>query len=217
MWYPTEKIFFFRRKLPVMNHACSPRSLPGVAVLTGARRIFPCRHAIDQLHADVVILDDGFQHLTVKRDIDIVLFDSTTLAGNSRVFPGGHLREPISALNRCHAFLLTGETAANRQRTDKFATLLQQRFPGRPVFISSNDTYELQGPQGPVAGERVPGKFFGFCGIANPARFKQSLVSHGMQLAGFQAFKDHTPYNQTMVAQLCKKAVNCGAETLNNN
>jgi tetraacyldisaccharide 4'-kinase len=190
------------------------RSLPGVAVLTGARRIAPCRHAIDKLCADVVILDDGFQHLAIKRDIDIVLFDSSALAGNSRVFPGGCLREPISALNRCHAFLLTGQTAANKNRTDQFAALLQQRFPGRPVFISASDTGELQSPEGPVAGEDIHGNFFGFCGIANPERFKHSLVSHGIQLAGFQSFKDHTPYNQAMVEQLGKKAVNSGADYL---
>lgn len=186
-------------------------SLPGVAVLTGARRIFPCRHAIDRLHADIIILDDGFQHLAVKRDIDIVLFDSTTLAGNSRVFPGGHLREPISALNRCHAFLLTGETVTNRARGDKFANLLQQRFPGRPVFISSSDAYELKRP---VAGKSVSGKFFGFCGIANPARFQQSLTDYGIEFVGFQALKDHAPYTQAMASQLSEKAINCGAENL---
>ncbi len=188
------------------------QSLPGVAVLTGAQRIFSCRHAIDQLHADVVILDDGFQHLNVKRDIDIVLFDSTALAGNSRVFPGGPLREPISALKRCNAFLLTGKTATNRERTQRFATLLQERFPDRPVFLSSFDAYELQGPNGLIAKEGIHGNFFGFCGIANPARFEESLVGLGIQLKGFKALKDHTPYSQALVSQLCEKATACGAE-----
>ncbi len=190
------------------------QTLPGVAVLTGAQRIFPCRHAIDYLHADVIILDDGFQHLNVERDIDIVLFDSTALAGNSRVFPGGPLREPVSALNRCHGFLLTGESPVNRARTQKFATLLQEKFPVKPVFISSLDTYELQGPDGPIAAESVSGKFYGFCGIANPERFEKSLAGYGLQLASFQALKDHVSYSQEMVSQLCKKAIDCGAETL---
>ncbi len=101
------------------------KSLPGIPVLTGKRRIIPCRYAIDNLQCDVLILDDGFQHIAVKRDIDIVLFDSTTLAGNSRVFPGGPLREPVSALKRCHAFLLTGESITNQERAQKFSNLLQ--------------------------------------------------------------------------------------------
>ena len=190
------------------------QSLPGVAVLTGARRILPCRDAVDRLYADIIILDDGFQHLAVKRDIDIVLFDSTALAGNSRVFPGGPLREPISALNRCHAFLLTGVNETNRERTQKFVTLLQERFPGKPVFLSSFNAYELHGPNGPVDRESLQEKFFAFCGIANPARFAKSLAGYGVQFVGFQAFKDHTPYDQAMVARLCEKAVACGAEKL---
>ncbi len=205
------KNIFLSPKIAGDEPSMLAQSLPGIAVLTGARRIFPCRHAVDQLHADVVILDDGFQHLAVKRDIDIVLFDSTTLTGNSRVFPGGCLREPVSALNRCHAFLLTGQTVTNRARGDKFTALLQQRFPGKPVFISSHDAFELQGP---FAENPVSGKFSAFCGIANPARFQQSLTDYGIEIVSFQALKDHTPYSQAMAAQLCEKAVNCGAENL---
>lgn len=190
------------------------KSLPGIPVLTGKRRIFPCRHSIDQFNCDVIILDDGFQHLTVKRDIDIILFDSTALAGNSRVFPGGPLREPTSALNRCHAFLLTGENISNRERTQKFSNLLQQRFPDRPVFISSLGSSILIGPNGTVSEESPSKIFFGFCGIANPSRFEKSLTSLGIQVAAFHALKDHAPYSQDLVSHLCKKAVECGANSL---
>jgi tetraacyldisaccharide 4'-kinase len=190
------------------------RSLPGIPVLTGIRRIIPCRYSIDNLQCDVIILDDGFQHIAVKRDIDIVLFDSATLAGNSRVFPGGPLREPSSALNRCHAFLLTGENATNQERAKKFSHLLQQRFTNRPVFISSLESYKLVGQNDTIAEESESKKIFGFCGIANPSRFEKSLIQLGVKLAAFQALKDHVSYNQTLVSRLCKKADECGAEWL---
>lgn len=189
-------------------------SLPGVPVLTGTRRILPCRQAIDQFSSDVIILDDGFQHLGVKRDVDIVLFDGTALAGNSRVFPGGPLREPISALHRCHAFLLTGQTEANQERTSKFSELLQQKFPDKPVFISNVNTSRLQGPDGTIVKKHVTQKHFGFCGIANPSRFENSLTDLGIQLRAFQTFKDHVQYSQTMVANICQKAVESGATSL---
>jgi tetraacyldisaccharide 4'-kinase len=189
-------------------------SLPGVPVLTGHRRIFPCRRAIAQFGADVIILDDGFQHLAVKRDIDVVLFDATELAGNSRVFPGGPLREPTSALRRCNAFLLTGTTPVNQERTRKFSELLQQRFPDRPVFTSALDSNRLLGPDGTVSDDILTGTFFGFCGIANPSRFEKYLADLGIQLADFFALKDHAPYSQTLITNLCKKAVDCGAERL---
>jgi tetraacyldisaccharide 4'-kinase len=189
-------------------------SLPGIPVLTGKHRIFPCRYAIDRIECDVIILDDGFQHLSVKRDIDLVLFDSTILAGSSRIFPGGPLREPTSALNRCHGFLLTGTTKKNKERAQSFSNLLQQRFPRQPVFKSFLASSKLVSKDNAFAEKSVPKIFFGFCGIANPVRFENALVSHGLQLAGFQALRDHTAYSQPLVSHLCASAVKLGADSL---
>ncbi len=189
-------------------------SLPGIPVLTGKHRIFPCRHAIDQFKCDVIILDDGFQHLTVKRDVDLVLFDSTILAGSSRIFPGGPLREPTSALNRCHGFLLTGTTQTNKERAERFSNLLQQRFPKQPVFKSFEASYKLVTADGGLAEKNASKIFFGFCGIASPARFENSLVSNELQLAGFQAIRDHAAYSQALVSELCAKAAELGADSL---
>ncbi len=189
-------------------------SLPGVPVLTGFRRIFPCRRAISQFNTDVIILDDGFQHLSVVRDIDIVLFDGTALAGNSRVFPGGPLREPTASLKRCNAFLLTGKNSANKERIKNFAELLQLKFPGRPVFNSSLDSYELIESNGKISKNLSSENFFGFCGIANPDRFEKSLADKEIKLCDFLALKDHTSYTQTLVSHLCKKANECGAKKL---
>jgi len=190
------------------------QSLPEVPVLTGRNRLLPCRHATDRFNSDILILDDGFQHLTVKRSLDIVLFDSTTLAGNSRVFPGGPLREPISAMNRSHAFLLTGENIHNQERSGKFKNLLQQRFPNKPVFKSSTESYKLLAPDGKVSKVDTSKTFFGFCSISNPSRFQKSLTSLGIQLVSFQALKNHTPYNRSLVHNLCKKAAELGAKNL---
>jgi tetraacyldisaccharide 4'-kinase len=190
------------------------KALPGIPVLTGTRRILPCRRAIEKFSSDVIILDDGFQHLGVQRDIDIVLFDGSALAGNSRVFPGGPLREPISALHRCHAFLLTGQTNKNQERMRKFSELLQQKFPDRPVFMSSIKSFRLQRADGTIAKEHITHKHFAFCGIANPFRFEKSLIELDIQLTDFQIFKDHAHYSQTMVANICQKAIDSGATRL---
>ena len=185
------------------------RSMPGIPVLTGKRRIRPSRWAVEKLHADILILDDGFQHLAVKRDIDLVLFDGSVLAGNSRIFPGGVLREPIFALHRCNAFLLTGITDQNRNKAESFGKILQSRFADTPVFYSSIGRYELKDPRDVTVAEiSAPGNkvFFGFCGIANPARFEESLKSLGIQLTGFMALSDHVDYNQSLVDDICARA-----------
>lgn len=188
--------------------------LSGVSVLTGVRRIHPCRFAVNELHADVLILDDGFQHLSVKRDIDIVLFDATDLIGNGRVFPGGRLREPPSALHRGNFFLITGLNAENRPNAMRFSEWLQKRFPSRPIFFASHGFPRLQ-CRDDSGGENDPdGLFFAFCGIANPSRFQTSLKVLQLPHSGFLTFPDHVRYTQGMMTDICRKAAAAGATRL---
>lgn len=191
-------------------------SLPGVAVLTGIVRALPCRHAIQTLGCDILLLDDGFQHLAVDRDINLVLFSAESLAGNSRVFPGGDLREPVSALQRSDAFLLTGTTASNKERADRFATLLQNRFPLKPVFFSSYTACDARDEREdkslPLTA--LPTPLYGFCGIARPEAFRQSLIAQSVSLSGFTGLRDHQPYTQRLLRQIQKEAMNSGARGL---
>lgn len=188
-------------------------ALPGVAVLTGRKRVYPCKYAIESLQCNILILDDGFQHLSVSRDIDLVLFNATSLAGNSRVFPGGELREPVSALNRASAFLLTGVTEANLQRTQLFGDLLKDRFSEKPVF-------ELQYRTGEVFDQRhnivdkasLPSPLLAFSGIAHPERFHATLVETGIEVAGTRVLADHARYDQKELSFLGKSATECGAK-----
>ncbi|MBU1231269.1 MAG: tetraacyldisaccharide 4'-kinase [Proteobacteria bacterium] len=192
------------------------KSLPGVPVLTGIVKILPCRHAIDKLGCNILLLDDGFQHLSVQRDLDLVLFSGAKLAGNSRVFPGGDLREPVSALKRCHGFMLTGITDANRDRCTQFRELLQQRFPQKPVFLS---TYQPVGANQAGSDElhnlsSLPTPLYGFSGIAQPELFRNSLEENGISLSGFMALKDHQAYSQGLLKKINKQAERCGASAL---
>lgn len=192
------------------------RHLPGVPVLTGRKRVHPCRYAIDRLQCNILILDDGFQHLATARDIDLVLFNATTLAGNSRIFPGGELREPVSALKRCSAFLLTGVDSGNRERATRFAQLLQEKWPEKPVFFSSVTRGPLM--ESSSAGRRVPADplppLYAFCGIAHPERFRTTLESSGVALTGFTAFPDHRPYAPKDIDELLRCAEKTGARGL---
>jgi len=186
-------------------------ALPGVFVLTGVVRKLPAARAV-QMGADILILDDGFQHLAIRRDLDLVLFNADCLAGNSRVFPGGDLREPVKALQRCHAFILTGTNDSNRERAGKFADLLQEKFPPRPVF---QGRYQFSG----LKVEKKDGSMallqrdiideqrcFAFCGIARPESFRQTLARLGVEPVGFQALPDHHVYHEKQVRQLVKLA-----------
>jgi len=189
------------------------RQLPGIPVLTGKIRLHPCRHAIERLHSTILILDDGFQHLAIARDINLVLFNATTLAGNSRVFPGGELREPVAALHRCTAFLLTGVDDGNRGRAERFAALLTNRFQEKPVYYSTIAA-ELPAPPNPAATAASLPPLFAFCAIAHPDRFFTTLYAMNLHVTGKTWFRDHHRYSQNDVDAICRRATASGARAL---
>lgn len=194
-------------------------TLPGVPVLTGIVRRLPARRALE-MGANVLVLDDGFQHLQIVRDIDLVLFNTDRLAGNSRVFPGGDLREPVAALRRATGFVMTGVHAANRERAERFAELLRSKFPGIPVAFAGLRMEGLvrlapSGMIAPVATEPLRQQpCFGFCGIAHPELFRQTLADHGFSLAGFLPLADHQRYNESLVSSLLAESLKAGAQWL---
>ncbi len=194
-------------------------SLPGVPVLTGKKRLLPARYAIETLGAGLILLDDGFQHLALDRQLDVVLFHCDQPLGNGRVFPAGPLREPLSALGRADCFVLTGCPASDRQpASHRFAEELRQRFPGRPVFFSSFEIDRLPvARQNGVLAESVllaGERAFAFCGLGNPESFRNSLLESGVKLAGFQAFRDHHRYCQADVDQMARACRQAGCDKM---
>jgi tetraacyldisaccharide 4'-kinase len=193
--------------------------LRDVVVITGRKRQFPCRLAIDRYGCDVLLLDDGFQHLAVARSLDLVLFDVDHFAGNSRVFPGGELREPISALHRCDAFVLSGVSPSNQDRADKCAHLLATRFGHKPVVQVSRQYSQVirheMTPIGPqsriVTLADIPRPLYCFCAIARPERLQKSLAEHGIEVSGFRCFADHHRMSEKEMRLLSESAVSSGA------
>lgn len=192
-------------------------NLAGVPVLTGARRALVGQAAIATLGADLIVLDDGFQHLALHRDLDLVLFNAGGLLGNGRVFPGGPLREPFSALGRAHAFVITGVDETTSARATAFQGILRRAFPDRPVFSAG---YRAEGimrlnAAGPTLSRpRETARLFAFCGLARPDTFRHSLAREGISAGGFAAFPDHHRYTPQDLAKLEQQALAAGANGL---
>lgn len=192
-------------------------ALPGTPVLIAPRRIHACLRAVSEFDVDALVMDDGFQHLAVRRDVDLLLFGAGKFLGNGRVFPGGELREPFSALNRAHAFVITGVDKENRAAVDVFRQRLRGAFPEKPVF---NGEYRPMG----LLHSREAGTFslgkargiplFGFAGIAHPEAFQRTLRQEGYRLAGFVSFPDHYRYTAEDVSVLVRSALDCRAGAL---
>jgi len=194
-------------------------TLPEVPVLTGIVRRLPAQKALE-MGANVLLLDDGFQHLQIVRDVNLVLFNADRLAGNSRVFPGGELREPVVALRRATGFLLTGVNEENRERAGRFADLLRSRFTEIPVALAEYCPHTMvrvtgdgtvdTGAADILAGRRC----FAFCGIAQPERFRQTLERQELQLVGFHPLADHQRYSSSVLDALQSKARRAEADVL---
>jgi tetraacyldisaccharide 4'-kinase len=188
-------------------------NLPGVPVLTSRNRVDGGRYAVEHLSAGAVILDDGFQHLGLYRDLNLALFKVDTFLGNNRVFPGGDMREPLKALERADCFVLTCVDEGNRSRAEAIKRALNKRFPLIPVFMHEFRPVSLIAADGSlVALQDGPASFFGFCGLANPQSFKRSLQLAGINLDGFQVFRDHTRYFKPEIDFLHKQSRNSSAQ-----
>lgn len=179
-------------------------SLPGVPVLTGKKRKHPCQHAVSKMGSDVLILDDGFQHLSVQRDIDIVLFNAQKLKDDLRVFPGGELRENIDALKRSSCIVFTGVTSGCRKDIMEFIDTLKKHQIHKPFFHTSlgDPCYHDLSTGLSVKLAQYNRTFLSFCGIGNPERFKEYLLTNNIPADYFRSFSDHHVYTQQDIEQL---------------
>lgn len=185
------------------------KSLPNIPVLTGKKRALPCKYAVDKLGCDILILDDGFQHLPVKRNLDLVLFNSSTIDKKHNVFPGGELRESIFALNRCDAIVFTGVEDEFLQGIEAFVKKLELNHITKPIFlIRYGDITIREFPNGTQAKREFDSSSntLAFSGIGNPHRFKDYLLSNNFNIQAFTPFADHHKYTQDDIDKLEKHA-----------
>ncbi len=190
-------------------------NLPSVAHYQGADRVAVGREAI-AAGADILVLDDGFQHLQMHRDLDLVLLDALQPFDSGRLLPAGLLREPVGSLAAADLVAVTRTQLVSDDRRDSIAAFLDERFPGVPVlFIESRPLawQELYGETldpGFLEGKEV----CAFCGIGNPHSFELALEKMGIRTAGFRAFRDHQFYNRAEVEMLASWARDRGVETI---
>ncbi len=184
------------------------KAVPGVPVLTGPERIRTGRAAIEQYGADVLILDDAFQHRALFRDLDIVMLDTAHPLGNGSLLPRGPLREPREALCRAHLFLWTGDPESNGPLP---------HIPSLPSFRGVHRPRELveaaTGRALPLA--ELQGKTVcAFAGIGNPEAFRRSLSALGAEIVSFRAFPDHHPYRISDLEALRRLAAESTADRI---
>ena len=183
------------------------------AVISNPDRLAAGTWAIENLHAEVFVLDDGFQHVGLRRDLDVVTIDATNPWGGG-LLPRGRLREPLSGLSRADCVVITRteqveDSGAIKETIQQIAgdvpVLLSRMLTAgiRRIDSDSTDTATLL--HQPIAA---------FCGIGNPNSFFDHLQREGFRLALKHTFPDHHRYKQSELDTFVEEAKASGAKSL---
>jgi tetraacyldisaccharide 4'-kinase len=166
--------------------------------------------------AEILVLDDGFQHVELARDLDVVLIDALEPFGFGAVLPAGLLREPLETLRFADAFLITRSQNVSEERRGRLKTYLRWRFPHVPCWeleFAPQDWMRLDGketlPLPALAGRAA----VCFAGIGNPEGFRLDLRSCSVSCVSWTAFADHHHYTRRDLDQLAELARSHGACT----
>jgi tetraacyldisaccharide 4'-kinase len=179
-------------------------NLPDVPHLQGPDRAELARVAVEELESEVLVLDDGFQHRRLARDLDLVLIDATLPWGHGYLLPRGLLREPRSSLRRASVVLLT---RCDQVKAEEVQTIRQQIERQAPATLIAESIHEpaawrnAQGQTLPPTG--LQGRpVAGFCGLGNPEAFRRTLQKLGLEVIAWRTFPDHHPYTRDDIEDL---------------
>jgi tetraacyldisaccharide 4'-kinase len=180
-----------------VGRGCVPAESPDITVIVGRKRSLSGQFAVKQFQPDVILLDDGLQHVQLERACDIVLIDATNPFGGGYLLPAGLLREPLRNLARAHAFVIT--------RSDEIADVeplrqqLQALNPQAPIFTAQ---HRFDGIRNATTGESVElttlkyQRLLAVSGLGNPASFHWLLNEIGLARGYTLDFPDHHWYSE---------------------
>lgn len=187
------------------------------AVISDADRVSAAHWAFENLHSQVFVLDDGFQHLRVARDLNILTIDATNPWGNRKLLPAGILRESPAELARADCIVITraDDPNASEELRREIATQTD-----RPIFCSRMRLKGLRAVtsklgQRSTAGDEIrESSIAAFCGLGNPESFFSLVRRGGYRLAHTQVFRDHHTYTQSDINHVVQDSIARGARFL---
>jgi tetraacyldisaccharide 4'-kinase len=190
------------------------QSLVGkAAVVCDADRVSAAEWAIENLQSDVLLLDDGFQHRRLARDLDIVTIDATNPFGNRRLLPAGILREPIKNLDRADCIVLTRTSV---EGPSELCERIRQ-VTNAPILHSRTHIANIRRLDSADGGREIAAlnqPLVAFCGLGNPSAFFNQLRAAHLDIRNENIFRDHYKYSQADIDRLTQQAKDKGAQAL---
>lgn len=173
---------------------------PEAIVITGKERVKSFKFAEEEFAPDIYILDDGFQHKKMRRDIDICLLDHKRPVSTGWMFPFGYLREPASAIKRADIVVFT------RAEDDTIPEKTAEYVKDKPVFFSNIEFKGFFNEGGRIEEDLKGKSVLAFAGIASPYKFFEFLKKLGLKVARRKIFGDHHIYLDREGYSMQKKA-----------
>ena len=199
-------------KLNIQSYADEPvflaQSCPEVKVIVNPDRVAAAAEVVEKFGAKVLIMDDGFQHRCLNRDLDIVTIDATCPFGYDKMLPAGLLREPLAELKRADAVVITRCDQAREATLSQIEEKLQltnqymiiAKSVHKPVCAKSTDNRQIG------LEELRNKKIFAFCGIGNPDAFLWTIKGLDADVTGSKIYNDHHHYTENDIAEIYKQA-----------
>lgn len=185
------------------------RSLPGVPVIIGRKRVASGRLACEEFHPDVLVLDDAFQYWRLQKDLEILLVDATNPFGYGSVFPRGMLREPLRGVRRAHAAILTHAAWASEGKRAAVRKALQARMPGGVLAEARHVPVRLRdfatAAEEPLEALR-DGGWLAVSGLGRPDAFRHTLAEVGASHVAGAPFPDHHAYTASDLRAVVQRA-----------
>jgi tetraacyldisaccharide 4'-kinase len=185
--------------------------LKGIPILVSSDRYKGCQWLLDRFNLNVILLDDGFQHIRLHRDLNILLVDATNPFGNGALLPRGVLREPLSEVRRADVVIFT----RSEDEADASEWISEIERFGRPCIRTTfQPTRLIHLGNGTTLSPGILMKepVLGFCGIGNPDSFAMLLKRLGVDLREQMVFRDHHSYQLSDLEKIRKKAEHLGVK-----
>jgi tetraacyldisaccharide 4'-kinase len=189
---------------------------PQAKVVVNPDRVAGAAEAVNKFDAKVLILDDGFQHRRLARDLDIVTIDATLPFGYGRLLPAGLLREPVTSLKRANAVVITRCDQVQEDELSELEQKLNQINPNMVIARSIHAPACAKTIENNEIGlEKLWGKrIFAFCGIGNPNAFLETIKGLSCDVVGSKVYNDHYHYTQSDIADMHNQSKHLEAELI---
>jgi tetraacyldisaccharide 4'-kinase len=192
------------------------KSCPAAKIIVNPDRVSAANKAVSQFNAKVLVMDDGFQHRRLRRDLDIVAIDATCPFGYGRMLPAGLLREPAKVLLRADAAVITRYDQVTARQVEQLEKAIEQIAPGITIAKAVHKHPCARMLKDEILGiaQLKEKTIFAFCGVGNPDAFLNRLREFALNVIGSKVYNDHHDYSQADITNIYEEAKNLGADLI---